>query len=276
MARILAVSSQVVRGAVGLSAIVPALQRLGHDVLAMPTILLSNHPGHQRSSGCRVDVTALDGMLDVLDANGWLAGLDAAMTGYLPTADHVAVAVRALDLVRQRSPQAMLLVDPVLGDDPRGLYVDVAAATAVRDDLVPRATLVTPNRFELSWLSGRQVGSIADARDAALKLAPRQVLATSIPDDAEWIANVDFGADRPIACRVSRLPKVPNGTGDLLSGLYVGHLIRGEARDVALGRAVAGVEQAIANSRGESDLRLMIEPGGIDWTAMPTLAVERL
>ena len=46
MARILAISSQVVRGHVGLSAIVPALQRLGHEVLPIPTIILSNHPGH--------------------------------------------------------------------------------------------------------------------------------------------------------------------------------------------------------------------------------------
>jgi pyridoxine kinase len=276
MPRILSLSSQVVHGAVGLSAIVPALQRLGHEVLAMPTILLSNHPGHQRSSGCRVDVTALEGMLDVLDANDWLAGLDAVMTGYLPTADHVAVAVRALDLVRRRSPEAMLLVDPVLGDDPRGLYVDVAAANAVRDHLIPRATVTTPNRFELSWLAGFDVQSARDARAAAERLAPKQVLATSIPFGAGAIANIDLEGGASAACPVRRLPKVPHGTGDLLSGLYVGHRLCGVTRDAALGRAVAGVEQAIAQSLGDTDLHLTIGPETTDWTRAPPLEVEQL
>jgi pyridoxine kinase len=223
-----------------------------------------------------VDVTALDGMLDVLDANGWLEGLDAAMTGYLPTVDHVAVATRALDLVRRRSPRAILLVDPVLGDDPRGLYVDVAAAAAVREHLVPRATVVTPNRFELSWLTGLDVRSIADAALAAEQLTHCRVIATSVPDGSDRIANIDLDPHEPLACRVERLPKVPNGTGDLLSGLYIGHRLCGASRADTLGAAVAGVEQAIAASRGASDLHLVIERGGLDWTAARPRAVDRL
>ena len=45
MARLLALSSQVVRGTVGLSAIVPAWQRLGHEVIAVPTVILSRSSG---------------------------------------------------------------------------------------------------------------------------------------------------------------------------------------------------------------------------------------
>jgi pyridoxine kinase len=45
MARILSISSQTVFSPVGNSAAVPAMQELGHEVLAIPTTLLSNHPG---------------------------------------------------------------------------------------------------------------------------------------------------------------------------------------------------------------------------------------
>ncbi len=51
MARILAISSHVAHGHVGLGAIVPALNRLGHEVIALPTVLLSNHPRHKQCAG---------------------------------------------------------------------------------------------------------------------------------------------------------------------------------------------------------------------------------
>ena len=45
MAKVLAISSHVVRGHVGLAATVPALQWLGHEVWALPTVLLASRPG---------------------------------------------------------------------------------------------------------------------------------------------------------------------------------------------------------------------------------------
>jgi pyridoxine kinase len=276
MARILTISSQVVRGHVGLSAIVPALQRLGHEVLAVPTIVLSNHPGHMRAAGTRIEVNTLVSMLDVLDANGWLADIDAILTGYLPTPEHVHFAGRAIDLVRERSKNPVVLVDPVMGDDPRGLYIDVNAAAAIRDDLVHRAALLTPNRFELSWLSGDDVRTCADAVAAASKLKVPRVLATSIPDGPDVLANVSAESGHALVCRVGRKTKVPHGTGDLLSGLLMGHvLINGNPRD-ALGRAVAGVQSAIEASAGRSDLRLAIADGGADWSLAAPMLVEAM
>ena len=51
MARVLALSSYVAFGSVGLAAIVPALHWLGHEVIALPTVVLSNHPGYPRFAG---------------------------------------------------------------------------------------------------------------------------------------------------------------------------------------------------------------------------------
>jgi pyridoxine kinase len=280
MGRILAISSQVVRGHVGLSAIVPALQRLGHEVLPLPTIVLSNHPGHKRASGTRMEVNTLASMVEVLDANGWLAGLDAIITGYMPSMEHVGCVAKAIDLGRARSPTAIVLVDPVLGDDPRGLYIDPTAAAAIRDELVPRADIITPNRFELSWLAGCDVHAASDVRAAHAQLSgstsrPNAVLATSIPAPNGHLANVYAQGGSLDVCQVERLAKAPHGTGDLLTGLYVGRLVsqRRSPAD-ALGAAVGGVRQAIANSQSLSDLNLAVADGAADWALAAPCAIE--
>ncbi len=273
MARVLAVSSQVIRGHVGLSAIVPALQRLGHEVLAVPTIVMSNHPGHQRAAGSRIEVNTLISILDVLDANDWLTNIDAMMTGYLPTPEHVFFARQAIDRVRQRSPNAVILVDPVIGDDPKGVYIDAVAAAAIRDDLVPRADLLTPNRFELAWLAGMPITSVDTAADAARSLACARVLATSVPGPRDSLCNVLVATDAVATCSVTRRSHVPHGTGDLLSGLVIGHLLADGRYDAALGRAVAGVEAAIQASHASTDMVLTIAPGDTDWSAVGSFDV---
>ena len=57
--RILSISSQVAYGPVGNSAAVPALQAMGHEVLAIPTVMLSNHPGHGKQAEGGAGVAAL-------------------------------------------------------------------------------------------------------------------------------------------------------------------------------------------------------------------------
>lgn len=276
MARIVAISSQVVRGHVGLSAIVPALQRLGHEVLALPTILLSNHPGHHRAIGTQIEVNTLDGILDALAANGWLADIDAVLTGYLPSVAHVQFAERAIERVQSQSPAARIVCDPVMGDDPKGLYIAAAAAGLIRDRLVPRAGIITPNRFELSWLAGVEVGDAIGAVRAAARLAVPHVLATSVPHGADGLANVAAAATGSWLCRVTRQPKVPHGTGDLLTALLLGHLLAGQPLDVALGRAVAGVDLAISASRDRDDLALAVASPATDWAATAALPLERV
>ncbi len=275
MGRVLAISSQVVRGHVGLSAIVPALQRLGHEVLPIPTVLLSNHPGHLRAAGTRVEVNTLVSMLDVLDANGWLAGLDAIMTGYMPTAAHADFAVQAVERARGKSAGVRVIVDPVAGDDPRGLYIGDDAADALKSRLVPLADVLTPNRFELSWLSGATVDSASSAVSAGRELGIGTVIATSIPDADGRIANVCVTSNEVAFCQVERRQRAPQGTGDLLSGLFCGHLVRGLGEANAMARAVGSVQRAIAASEGHTDL-VLTGIGAADWSVGEPAALATL
>ena len=259
MARILAVSSQVARGHVGLSAIVLALQALGHEVIALPTIILSNHPGHAHVAGERVSPDLLRRMLDALAANGWLGSVDAVLTGYLPSVEHVSFARDAVDRLRATKQNIVYLCDPVIGDEPKGVYIAADAATAIRDRLVPAADVLKLNRFELEWLTGMRVAGSEDLGSLAQAHGWLQVIATSLPGPDQSIMANALAVDGVFTgeVRVARVHRVPNGTGDLLSALYLGRLLHG---DVAPGEAfVQSIEilrSVVEASAGLDELRL--------------------
>ena len=248
MSRILAISSQVACGHVGLSAIVPAVQAMAHAVIALPTVMLSNHPGHPHVAGERVSATLLHGMVDALHANGWLAGIDVVLTGYLPSTEHVAFSRSAVETVKAAAPHATFICDPILGDEAEGLYLDAGAAAGIRDELLPLADIALPNRFELAWLTGRSIGSLEDAAVAAADLPTRVTFATSVPSGAGKIANLLTDSSGTAICRHSLLSGIPKGTGDFLSGTF--------AADPDLARTTGRVTALVEASRGRDHLAI--------------------
>jgi pyridoxine kinase len=255
MRRVLVLSSFVARGTVGLQATLPGLPADAFDVVAMPTIVLSNHPGHRACAGAAIAPDVLSGMVDALLANGWLGQLDAVFSGYLPSAAHVTFAVHLFERLRDLNPSIVRVVDPVIGDDPGGLYVARETAEAIRDRLVPLADLTTPNRFELAWLSGSGVDDVPSAARAAKKLAPALVAATSIPHDNGKICNALIGSDTFVSESCVKLPNVPHGTGDYFAGLITAAKLQGHGDGEALRTASLGVARVIAASAGDDRLK---------------------
>ncbi len=262
MARILAFSSQVARGHVGLSAIVPALQRLGHDVIGLPTILLSNHPGHAHVAGERLDPNLLRRMLDALDDNGWIGGIDAILSGYLPSVEHVGLVAETVLRLRNGGREVPYVCDPVIGDDPKGLYVSTEIARAIGDTLLGLADLITPNRFELSWLARMPVTSSAEAAAALTRLQVKG-LATSIPissgnrgEAPSCLANVLIFGGLRLQTVVVRRQQVPHGTGDLMSSLFLGHWLATHDADLSLACATATIDALIAAGSDRDELEL--------------------
>jgi len=256
MARILALSSHVAFGSVGLAVIVPALQWLGHEVIAVPTVVLSSHPGYPRFAGEAVPAAQLEAMLGAMEANGWFSETAAVLTGYLPTRDHVLTARSAVERVRAANPGAIYLCDPVFGDEPEGLYLPGGAAEAIRNELLPLASIATPNRFELNWLSGLCVGSPQEACLAAASLNVPMVLATSVPANDNRLANILFSDDERLTCFVRRRSSAPHGTGDLLSAMFLGNHLNNFSSSYSLGAAASAVDATVAASMGRQELPL--------------------
>ena len=257
MSSVLCLSSQVVRGYVGGSAALIALQRLGHECWLLPTVILSNHPGHARFAGEQVPPGRLRAMLEALEVNGWLSDVDAVMTGYMPSPEHVALAAATIAKVKQANGKAPYLCDPILGDSPGGLYVDEEVASAIRDELIPLADIATPNRFELEWLSGKKAKRAKTALSTARELGPATMFVTSLTGDApQNLVNLLADGKGAWQTQVARRKGAPRGVGDLNAALYLGHLLNGSDPQEALGRATAGVEEALDASNGADELRL--------------------
>lgn len=237
--------------------------------MAVPTVVLSNHPGYPRFAGEPVLPGQIASMLDALAANGWLADTAAIVTGYLPTPAHVQEARSAVERVRRANARTIYLCDPVFGDEPEGIYLSESTAAAIRDELLPLATVATPNRFELSWLADGPVGDPSEARRAGAALGVPTVLATSVPAGEAQLANVLVSGREATACLVHRRDQAPHGTGDLLCALYLGYILNGEALPTALGLATAGVEASIAASSGRDELPLAAADAL--WTNTPAL-----
>lgn len=263
---ILALSSTVAVGHVGLSAIVPTLNLIGRTSAALPTTVLANHPGFAHTAGMQMPVETLTAMLQAIEDNGWLGDFGTILTGYLPSVAHVEFAAATIARVRARNPAARYVCDPVLGDDPKGLYIDAAAAAAVCDQLVPLADVLLPNRYELSYLAGQQMASRNEAVLAARSLSPPQIIAKSIPMSGDWLCNIDVRSEAVTSVTVPRQNSVPNGTGDMFSALI--------AAGWPLGRATSALSTVIAASHGHSHLAI-VETSD-QWLNARPLTLDRL
>jgi pyridoxine kinase len=272
MAKVLSISSQVVYGHVGNSAVTFVMQRMGHDVLAVPTIILSNRPGYHAIAGERTDPQKLNAMLEAVLENGWLADVDAILTGYVPTAGHAEFCRSWIARIKASNPNAIYLCDPIIGDEPGGIYIDEAAANAVRDLLLPLADIVTPNAFELRWLSGgRAISDAASAVAAAHALARPAVVVTSAPGGNGMIANILVEGRKTSATASPRRTVQAHGTGDFFGGVFLAHRLRGYTAVAALRASAAAIDLVLDRSEARSELEL-IETQNCWAAANPTLA----
>ncbi|BCW87430.1 Pyridoxal kinase PdxY [Alphaproteobacteria bacterium SO-S41] len=254
--RVLSIQSEVVHGHVGNAAARFALQRLGVDLLALPTVLFSNHPGHGGFSGGVTPVAELDALLEGLEARGFLDGVDAVLSGYLGSADQAETVRAAVLSVKRRNPGAIYLLDPVFGDEG-GAYARPGVAEAMAKHLLPLADIVTPNRFELASLTSRRIEDAAAAVSAARTLGRKLVLATSVPGAADEIGTAAITPDRAWLAMAARAAHAPSGTGDLLAALFLGWQLKGEDVPAALARATGAVAALIAASGTAKDLALI-------------------
>ncbi|MBC8037181.1 MAG: pyridoxal kinase [Rhizobiales bacterium] len=251
---VLSISSQVAYGNVGNSVAVPAMQARGHEVLAVPTVILSNHPGHGKPVSLRMPAPELAAILGALDGLGALSSCAAVMTGYFAANDQIYGVARIIQRMKQQNPQLFVLVDPIIGDGD-ALYVPLPVAEAIRDTLLPLATCITPNRFELGWLAGRGVTNVEEALAAARSLGIGEVLATSIPAGADRIATLAITGSDCFECMTPLKPSMPHGTGDFLAGLYLAERLE-HGPEEALRRSMAILERAIERSKESSILEI--------------------
>jgi pyridoxine kinase len=272
---ILSLQSEVVYGHVGQGAARFALQRLGHEVWAIPTVLLSNHAAYSRVEGEALAPERMQRLVEGLSGNGWLSQCNAVLSGYLGASGQAEIVADAVLRVK-RANSAFYCLDPVIGDHGRA-YVKPGVAETIARTLLPLADIVTPNAFELVQLSGLPVRSPDEARAAIARLGRPLVAATSIPDGANRIGVLAATREEAWFASAPHLDNVPNGAGDLFAALFVAARLSGAGLRDALARSTASIHHVLSKSRGYNELRLIAEQDALaNPPAVPELELTSL
>ena len=244
MPTVLSVQSWVACGTVGNTAALFPLQRLGCETWSLNTVAFSNHTGHERWRGDTVPASDIAALFEGISELGVLARCDAVLSGYLGEAETGPVLLDIVARVKAANPRALYCCDPVIGDVGLGYYVRAGIPEFFRDRALALADIVTPNRFELEWLSGRPVRNLADAREAAAVLrqsGPAIVLATSLDADADRVAALAAGPDGVWAAETPRLAIEATGCGDAVAALFLAWLLKGKPVPDALATTIAAI-----------------------------------
>lgn len=244
MPAVLSIQSWVACGAVGNCAALFPLQRLGIETWSLNTVAFSNHTGYGKWRGEAIPAPVIAALFEGIAELGVLPRCDAVLSGYLGEPEIGPLLLDIVARVKQANPRALYCCDPVMGDVGPGWYVRAGIPEFYRDRALALADIATPNRFELEWLTGRPIGSVAEAGEAAAalrRLGPGIVLVTSLETAADRLAVVAAGADGAWAVETPLLPIEATGCGDALAALFLGWLLKGKPLPEALAATVAAI-----------------------------------
>ena len=214
------------------------------DPVLVPTVMLGRNPA--RGSGAQTTPPELFArMLADVEADALFGLVDLVITGHFSSAEQVEIAADALARVQAASERApVVLVDPILGDEPQGLYVRPEVAQAVAERLVPLADWITPNLWELGHLAGDRIENTAQAVAAARRLG-KPALVTSAQGGTDEVGVLFVEAGSATLFAHPRLAHAPNGTGDLVTASFGAGLVEGLAPLAAAERAARAASEAV-------------------------------
>jgi hydroxymethylpyrimidine/phosphomethylpyrimidine kinase len=245
-------------GGAGIQADLKAFARCGvHGMTAITAITAQNTVGVEA-----VEQVSPETIVAQVRAVAGDIGIDAVKVGMLGTAPTVAAVVEALSLVGD----APVVIDPVMVSESGAMLLDEDARRALVADLLPLATVVTPNIPEARALSGagEDAGQEELAR-AILALGPRAVVVTG--GHREEVVDLFFDGGEPTEFHGERHPDgAAHGSGCTHSSALAAFLARGEppleaarrAREIA-GLAVAAGLRGLGAGAGPVDV---LEVGG--------------
>ncbi len=246
MTSILSIQSWVAYGHVGNASAIFPLQRLGAEVWGIHTVQFSNHTGYGAWRGQVFGEDLVSDLVTGIEERGVLARCDAVLSGYMGSAGIGAAILDAARRVKAANRAALWCCDPVIGDVGRGVFVRPGIPEFMRDEALPEADIITPNQFELEWLTSATVRTLDDAKRAVAALqarGPRCVLVTSLhlddtPDGEIGMLVGEGGAFWRVSTPM--LPVSVNGAGDAIAALFLFHRLRGTA-ETALAAAASSV-----------------------------------
>lgn len=229
--RILSIQSHVVSGYVGNRAAVFPLQLLGYDVDILNSCALANHTGYKYgASGTRFKGEDLTELIFGMKENGLLSQVTHILTGYIGSVSFLNAVVDTVRQIRAHHEKDVVFVcDPVLGDNGK-LYVPEELIDVYINSVLKYATILTPNSFELSLLTGISIESELDTFAACDKLHETHGIQTVFTTGVRakdskkvsvLVSSIRDGRHTRFAVDADFIDGTFTGTGDLMSALLL-------------------------------------------------------
>jgi pyridoxine kinase len=187
------------------------------------------------------------------------------LSGFMGDASLGEVIVGAVARVKQHNVKAIYCCDPVLGDAGRGFFVRPGLPTFIKEVAVPAADIITPNQFELEFLTGVEIGDLEDALEAADKarmLGPETVLTTSLRRKDAAAGTIEMLVVSEEGAWLVQTPLLAleiNGAGDATAALFLALVLRGETMARALSLTASAVHAVLEETyrTGSREMRLV-------------------
>ena len=227
--RVLTIAGSDSGGGAGLQADLRTFFACGvHGMTAITAVTVQNSLGVTGVSVIPPEVVAAQ-IETVADDIGVLA----AKTGMLATAEIIDAIAKACDRVHiGRDGTIPFVVDPVAASMHGDPLLRDDALAALRTELFPRATLVTPNLDEVRLLTGITVRDHADARAAAVALhalGPQWALVKGghLHDDPECV-DILYDGETFLELPAARIDTIhTHGGGDTMASAITSALAKG-------------------------------------------------
>ena len=220
------------------------------DPVLAPTVMFGRSPA-RGGQGEITTAEVFQRMLGDIEADAIFGMVDLVITGHFSLPDQVDIAAGVLERVRDAPREGVgngrrpvVVVDPIMGDRPKGLYVPPTVADRIADRLVPLADFITPNMWELDLLSGKDLYTAKDAVAAARALG-RPALITSAPAGEGEIGLIYVDAENAVLFAHPEADAAPNGTGDLVTACFGACLINGMTPLAAAENAARAAAEAV-------------------------------
>jgi hydroxymethylpyrimidine/phosphomethylpyrimidine kinase len=243
LAKALTIAGSDSGGGAGIQADLKTFAALGvYGMSAITAITAQNTCGVSAVQGIAPEVVAAQIRAVVTDI-----GVGAAKTGMLFSAEiirAVATTVRALDL-------RLLVVDPVMVATSGDRLLQHEAEESVRQDILPLATVVTPNLAETEVLVGRKVASLEEMRAAAEQIVAGGARAVVVKGGHAITKATDVFYDGSrMELLQSEVVATSNthGTGCTFSAAICAYLARGAELFEAVQRAKTYITGALHHS----------------------------
>lgn len=175
---VLSVQSHVVHGYVGNRSAVFPLQLLGFEVDVINSVQFNCRLGYPVVRGQKLTGEDLRDLVEGLEGSKVLTHTH-LLTGFIGTPSFLREVAHLLDKLPS---SCKYFCDPVMGDNGV-LYVSADLVDVYRNEILPRASVLTPNQFEAEKLTQMTITNMQDAFDACdclHKMGPQTIVITTL------------------------------------------------------------------------------------------------